>query len=71
MTNVSVFYKSKRFFFFLFSFFQHKMEFELLAEEITPLLTNQDELNESGEKKPSPWYIIIPVFTLSFAYGYE
>lgn len=47
------------------------MEFELLAEEITPLLTNQDEPNESGEKKPSPWYIIIPVFTLSFAYGYE
>ncbi|KAG1149976.1 hypothetical protein G6F37_009269 [Rhizopus arrhizus] len=45
------------------------MEFELLTEEITPLLTNQGELNESGEKKPSPWYIIIPVFTLSFAYG--
>lgn len=47
------------------------MEFELLVEETTPLLTNQGELNESGKKKPSPWYIIIPVFTLSFAYGYE
>lgn len=51
------------------------MEHRRIAEdeiELLPFENNETDDNESERivLKPSPWYIIIPMFTITFAYGY-
>lgn len=66
---------SLSFLLFFLSSFKAKMEHRRIAEdeiELLPFENNETDDNESERivLKPSPWYIIIPMFTITFAYGY-
>jgi hypothetical protein len=51
------------------------MEHGRIAEDEIELLPYENDETDDNESerivlKPSPWYIIIPMFAITFAYGY-
>lgn len=45
------------------------MDFEQTLEEETPLLNDTNFKPKVVKEKPSPWYIIVPVFGFAFTLG--
>lgn len=59
------------FFFFFFYLYLYIliMDLEQALDEATPLLNDTNTKPKVIKEKPSPWYIIVPVFGFAFTLG--